>query len=1149
MTRLCDVPEQGVRTGRGRRSNARFASPAGRANRDGNEGFRGDNHPPVGMFGHGPCVLGGPWEGEETFTDLPSRPDGSQAHDLPIPGPEKLADARKSLRKHDSIETMANETRNTEMLEARSKLRHVQDTRSDQVQRHRSASESQPGLIGELESMIDRALGLQTPLEADHHTDYGSLNASLLDDRAQWHSKSHSNPASSPPLRRRNSERPPVLSHRQGLQKGRAREADEDQSTVGRRRSLTANAIMPRRSSDTAQFDSRSTSKAPLSADIQADQLKRTVSIAARKSKAISERAAAFEKFSSFEDYRERDREANNRTSQVDAHQSASVGHGQSSKPGRQLLHDQENVSRRSEEVAEAKDEQEAAGSHPSRSAAHKVSRFGSPVGTEATMEVGGRSDASPVSSTHTTEHEGIFQNIETRASHYYDNQGVSQQNHLYGKALPGKDHGHQHDEPDYGNYEQSDDPEHVAPTDEEGVSTRRGSKLWPFSWRRSHHDRGTPGHAGTADIVATDVIGCHHKDEPARTGPDAIRNPHIDNRTQDNYQESEEERGKERSVGSSMSRDEHHHRRKIEQEDRQDKGDAAHATSEDDEQHAQKQTSGPTRVVHAHQADLCDYTTNHPGAAQAGREDQRELGIHESGRQHADSEMSGTTLESGTAQHDRRGHLVGMHDDLDCTQEETSNRDRGHEKAEAYRDGQETEAGNGNRHDKRWTKVHPSQSHSAGGVSGFDPQHGESQVPGQGQTAGFNEKHRHQQTDPMQHRKESHKQNVLDLQDLYHARTKFFDRTPEAAASEHKHQAHHEAASQLKGSHPEERVQEHSDHAGGAEASNVHLGSGPDQHEPEEFSRASRDLEEGGTRVSLRGQGLQHHSDGSAREGQIAGDQEHRQRERAPENIRQSVQHSTVQGDTHHQSQKVRRDETGLRLDEVGAGHEARAPGKQHEEDRGWRNSDGRSLGTIQGIHGSKVLERISKYEQAAGRQTTDASRLTGSFSSRRPSRPPSQATTHDSNNNTRPKDPEVGSSSQRKMRADISAAATGSERSHQEQFVNDSGPVGRRRETRIGRSSSTHSIGESAIGSPRRRGRAMERHFEHEGFSMGRGGSVSVRVEIGISRSPSKRKVLELESVESSGATTIETERQQMIVVKADIIPEELDETSNED
>ena len=128
MTR---APEWGVTVGIGRREDSSFASPAGRASRDGNEGIRGDGRPPVGSFTH---TMHPSMEEKEVYT-LPAlrrniRPatswDGDQFISLDVHnGQLKRSTHPANRRVISAVNIASNHNAKEKISETRRRLRSI----------------------------------------------------------------------------------------------------------------------------------------------------------------------------------------------------------------------------------------------------------------------------------------------------------------------------------------------------------------------------------------------------------------------------------------------------------------------------------------------------------------------------------------------------------------------------------------------------------------------------------------------------------------------------------------------------------------------------------------------------------------------------------------------------------------------------------------------------------------------------------------------------------------------------------------------------------------------------------------------------------------------------------------------------------------
>lgn len=161
--------EAAVTVGHGKRQDASFASPAGRASRDGTEGIRRDHTPPVGNHGSHFACPGGFLDDKEVYI-------------RPRPGPVNLERnkiiyseqhrryppaGRNFPHRHRSRENITSDSSQNEFHEVRSRLRSVREV-SGNVEEYdeQSADETRQsgGAIGVLEQMIDDALEQQSAL-------------------------------------------------------------------------------------------------------------------------------------------------------------------------------------------------------------------------------------------------------------------------------------------------------------------------------------------------------------------------------------------------------------------------------------------------------------------------------------------------------------------------------------------------------------------------------------------------------------------------------------------------------------------------------------------------------------------------------------------------------------------------------------------------------------------------------------------------------------------------------------------------------------------------------------------------------------------------------------------------------------------------
>ncbi|KAL9107633.1 MAG: hypothetical protein Q9227_007536 [Pyrenula ochraceoflavens] len=159
--------EAGVTAGHGKRSEPSFASPAFRVSRDGNEGIRRDNLPPVGVPTHQFCPEG-LW-GEKGVYYHPKSSAGGLTEGIHTIDKHK----RKNLdRQHDTSQTYqsmdqsSSEASRKELQDVRSRLRSIKNfTRSeeDYYERHLRRSERSQSVLDQRENKVGDALGKQSP--------------------------------------------------------------------------------------------------------------------------------------------------------------------------------------------------------------------------------------------------------------------------------------------------------------------------------------------------------------------------------------------------------------------------------------------------------------------------------------------------------------------------------------------------------------------------------------------------------------------------------------------------------------------------------------------------------------------------------------------------------------------------------------------------------------------------------------------------------------------------------------------------------------------------------------------------------------------------------------------------------------------------
>lgn len=155
---LTQAQESGIFESQGRRETPSFAPPAGRASRDGNEGFRGDGRPPVAsVFYKRPPPCKEVLDPRNMPKTIPVRPatamvEAASAH-FTRHGPSKSADTHQLHERHQSIEHAADPAQ--EIAAARARLRSVI--------KERNLDENQPRerapTLAELNDMLDDAIG------------------------------------------------------------------------------------------------------------------------------------------------------------------------------------------------------------------------------------------------------------------------------------------------------------------------------------------------------------------------------------------------------------------------------------------------------------------------------------------------------------------------------------------------------------------------------------------------------------------------------------------------------------------------------------------------------------------------------------------------------------------------------------------------------------------------------------------------------------------------------------------------------------------------------------------------------------------------------------------------------------------------------
>ncbi|KAJ9497163.1 hypothetical protein H2202_007319 [Exophiala xenobiotica] len=153
---LTQAKESGIYEAQGRRESLNFASPAGRASRDGNEGFRGHGRPPVSsVFYKKPRPVKEVVEDEDLVKPLPNRPvtsmgESSNASRIPRRLPESVQ-AQTLHRRYRSMETMEDPAQ--EIAAARSRLKSVAEKSANRVSQGDRAY-----TLAELNIMLDDAI-------------------------------------------------------------------------------------------------------------------------------------------------------------------------------------------------------------------------------------------------------------------------------------------------------------------------------------------------------------------------------------------------------------------------------------------------------------------------------------------------------------------------------------------------------------------------------------------------------------------------------------------------------------------------------------------------------------------------------------------------------------------------------------------------------------------------------------------------------------------------------------------------------------------------------------------------------------------------------------------------------------------------------
>lgn len=154
---LTQANDSGIWSGRGRRPEASFASPAGRAARDGNEGLRGDGRPPVASvpFRKPPAIA----QNDEQKKDpgsLPIRPVTSlepPANEQALSQrPHEQVDLPSLHRRYRSMENVGDPSR--EIALARSRLRAV----VDKIEEMEGPNRERADTLAELGHMLDDAI-------------------------------------------------------------------------------------------------------------------------------------------------------------------------------------------------------------------------------------------------------------------------------------------------------------------------------------------------------------------------------------------------------------------------------------------------------------------------------------------------------------------------------------------------------------------------------------------------------------------------------------------------------------------------------------------------------------------------------------------------------------------------------------------------------------------------------------------------------------------------------------------------------------------------------------------------------------------------------------------------------------------------------
>ncbi|KKY14611.1 hypothetical protein UCRPC4_g06680 [Phaeomoniella chlamydospora] len=180
MTRLSDIAEHGTRVGHGRRLESRFAAPAGRASRTGNEGTGLDNLPPIGHWGHGPCMLEGAWAEGEGALATPYRPSTNLNSREPPSDIRNVSLRQKTPRRYRSMEVMASRNERNEAQEISYRLKSLRENCIQRLDHQASKKGHDSTMLDELESMIDNALEQQKSVK-----DHGASDSTAIDSNAE----------------------------------------------------------------------------------------------------------------------------------------------------------------------------------------------------------------------------------------------------------------------------------------------------------------------------------------------------------------------------------------------------------------------------------------------------------------------------------------------------------------------------------------------------------------------------------------------------------------------------------------------------------------------------------------------------------------------------------------------------------------------------------------------------------------------------------------------------------------------------------------------------------------------------------------------------------------------------------------------------